>query len=167
VLIGVLVGLFILLLIAAALIAYRLASAHNQAAGRQGPGSVPTASGSPGRTGAVTSGTTGAQLVNVDCGKLRGKQYVVVRQSLMHDGFDVARADAVDTNRPLGEVVDLNPCRARKGDTITVSVSPGRTARPSPTPSASPYRSPGCGIDTPIALCSSGLPSGAVGPPGH
>ncbi len=163
VLIGVLVGLFILLLIAAALIAYRLASAHNSANGGTDRGGVSVTTGSPTRS-RTPPAATGQELVTINCDKLRGKQYVAVRQSLLTDGFDVVRADATATNRPAGEVVDLNPCRAHRGDTITVSVSLGRGDRPSPTPTAA-Y--PACGIDTPIAQCASGLPSGPVGPSGH
>jgi hypothetical protein len=165
VLIGVLVGLFILLLIAAGLVAYRLASQHNQSSGARDPGSVPATTGAP----ATATGTSGggAQLVNIDCGKLRGKQYATVWKSLTDEGFQVERNNVTGTNRPLGEVVDLSTCRARRGDTITLSVSLGRTDRPSPTPTATPSRSPGCDVATPIALCASGIPSGPAGPPGH
>ena len=121
VLIGVLVGLFILLLIAAAVIAYNLASQQNSARGRSGPGSVVTTTGS-------------VQLVDVGCGKLRGKPYATVLKSLKDNGFQVDRTDAYDAGKPLGDVVDLSPCQARRGDTITVSVSPGRIGRPSPMP---------------------------------
>jgi hypothetical protein len=106
-------------------------------------------------------------LVNIDCGKLRGKQYATVWKSLTDEGFQVERSNVTGSNRPLGEVVDLSTCRARRGDTITLSVSLGRTDRPSPTPTATPSRSPGCDVATPIALCASGIPSGPAGPPGH
>jgi hypothetical protein len=167
VLIGVLVGLFILLLIAVGLVAYRLASQHNTSNSQRDRGGVSaTMTGSPRGAGTGTADPTAGQLVDIDCGKLRGKQYTVVRQALVHADFEVARSDAADTSRPLGEVVDLSPCQARKGDTITVYVSPGRTARPNPTPSPSPHKSD-CDINTPIALCASGMPSGPVGPTGH
>jgi eukaryotic-like serine/threonine-protein kinase len=164
VLIGVAVGLFILLLIAAALFAYRLASAHNSADGRTDRGGVSATTSSSARSPGTPSAATGT--VTINCDKLRGKQYAVVQRTLYADGFDVVRTDATGTNRPAGEVVDLDPCRAHKGDTITVSVSTGRSDRPSPTPTAT-ANYPGCGIDTPIAQCASGLPSGPVGPSGH
>jgi eukaryotic-like serine/threonine-protein kinase len=127
VLIGVLVGLFILLLIAAALIAYNLASQQNSARGRSGPGSVATTTGS-------------VQLVDVGCGKLRGKPYATVLKSLTDNGFQVDRTEATDGGKPLGDVVDLSPCQAQRGDTITVAVSPGRITRPSQTSAtARPY----------------------------
>jgi hypothetical protein len=163
VLIGVLVGLFILLLIAAAVIAYNLASQQNNASGRGGAGSVATGAQAP--TPTRTSGpASGAKLVDVGCGKLRGKPYGTVLKSLTDSGFQVARIEAADAGKQVGDVVDLSPCQARPGDTITVAVSPGRT-RPSAAPAAA--ATPGCGIDTPIVSCASGLPSGSVGPYGH
>ena len=166
VLIGVLVGLFILLLIAAAVVAYRLASAHNSAAGRTDRGGASVTTSSPARSPHTPPAASGQATVAIDCGKLRGKQYTVVQRSLRDDGFEVVRADATGTNRPAGEVVDLNPCLAHKGETITVSVSLGRGDRSSPTPTAT-AKYPGCGIDLPIAQCASGLPSGPVGPSGN
>jgi hypothetical protein len=166
VLIGVLVGLFILLLIAAAVVAYQLASAHNSADGGHGQGGVPATSSPARHTPGTAPAASGQATIAIDCGKLRGKQYTVVRQSLRDGGFEVVRADATGTDRPAGEVVDLNPCRAHRGDTITVSVSLGRADRPSPTPTAT-SKNPDCDMATPIALCASGLPSGPVGPTGH
>jgi hypothetical protein len=134
--------------------------------GSRDTGSVSATTGTPRATGTgMPNG--GSQLVTIDCGKLRGKQYLTVRKSLTDDGFQVARSDVSGTNKPLGEVVDLSPCRARRGDTITLSVSLGRGDRSSPTPTAAPSGSPGCDISAPIAVCGSGLPSGPAGPSGH
>jgi hypothetical protein len=140
VLIGVLVGLFILLLIAAGVIAYRLASEHKATNSDRGTGTVSTTTGGPDQTGTATSSQGGGsgQLITIDCGRLRGRPAAAVTLTLHSQGFVVATTDAVGSRQPIGEVVSVSPCRAYRGDTITLSVSPGR-----------------------------GLPTGPVATPGH
>jgi hypothetical protein len=165
VLIGVLVGLFILLLIAAGVIAYRLASEHKATNSDRGPGSVSTTTGGPEQTGTPPPSQGGGdQLITIDCAKLRFRQAAAVSQALSSQGFVVTTTDAVGSKQPIGEVVSVSPCKAHRGDTITLSVSPGR-GRPSATPT--PQQAPSCGIDTPITLCASDLPTGPVVTPGH
>jgi serine/threonine-protein kinase len=164
VLIGVLVGLFILLLIAAGVIAYRLASEHKATSGDRGPGAVST--GDHGPTGTVTpsQGAGNDPLITIDCAKLRGRQVTTVSQTLYSQHFQVTTTDAAGSKQPFGEVVSVAPCRAHRGDTITLSVSTGR-GRPSLPPT--PQQGPSCGTDSPITLCASGLPTGPVVTPGN
>ncbi|GIH13269.1 hypothetical protein Raf01_14410 [Rugosimonospora africana] len=132
VLTGVLVGLVALLLIGAGVLAFVLASQHNND-GTPGPTDSPS---SPATTAAAppptndqpqNTPTTGSanQLVNLHCDQLIGKPYSAVARTLQDANFGVDEEE-VDGGGKSGTVLDVTPCQARPGDTIKVEVTTGK-----------------------------------------
>ncbi len=79
-----------------------------------------------GTAGTRTGGpaTTAATLTDLQCDKAKNYSYETVRKTLEDEHFKVKRQDVPG---PRGEVVDITPCQARPGDTITVKVGNGQT----------------------------------------
>jgi hypothetical protein len=164
---GVLVGLVALLLIGAGVLAFVLASRHNNDGS---PGSTasssptvsaaaPTPTGHPQNTSTADSGN---QVIDIHCNQIIGKQYDTVRGQLEDLDLGVERVDVADGGKS-GQVVDATPCQARPGDTITLKVSTGKgggdgsgggnggsgpTGRPTPSADST------CKIGGPIGNCS-------------
>jgi serine/threonine-protein kinase len=164
---GVLVGLVALLLIGAGVLAFVLASRHNN---DTSPGSTasssptasaaaPTSTGHPQNTSTADSGN---QVIDIHCNQIIGKQYDTVRGPLEDLGLGVERVDVADGGKS-GQVVDATPCQARPGDTITLKVSTGKGGGGSgggnggsgPTGRPTPSATPTCGIGVPIGNCVS------------
>jgi serine/threonine-protein kinase len=165
VLTGVLVGAVALLLIAAGVIAFVLASRHDNnatVAGTSSPTPVATSAAAPPPTAAApptTAPTTdpASKVIDVRCDQIKGQQYATVRSKLEDEGLGVVRND-VDAGGKSGVVVDAAPCEAQVGDTITLDVSTGKGGGSGPgsgrsdPPTNGPTR--GCGIGAPIPNCS-------------
>jgi eukaryotic-like serine/threonine-protein kinase len=105
VVIGIIIGLLVLLLIAGAA---WLATQHSNNNGGSSPNTSPTA----------------AQLVDVQCDKLKRLSYNSVQAELTKQGFKVARADAPGGKKD--SVADIAPCEAHPNDVITVTVYTGK-----------------------------------------
>jgi hypothetical protein len=156
VLMGLMVGLIVLLLIAAAVIAYKLTSNANSNSGGTPPPSVTTttaqATTQQTGNGQQTQSSQGTQSVNLHCDQLRGKSYDDVQKTLSREGFTVNKV-----SQPGGQknkVVDVTPCQAQQGDTITVTVSDGKTTPSTAPPSSAGQPSNGnCGIGVPVDQC--------------
>ena|GEM_PF-568320 len=104
ILIGVLVGILVLLLVAA--VAWALT--------RKTGGT-----GGAGTGGQVTTGT----LKDVGCGRLRGRSATFARQQLQQAGFTVLEVPV--NGGQQGQVKDVQPCRAATGAQITLTVATG------------------------------------------
>jgi serine/threonine-protein kinase len=153
VLIGVLVGLIALLLIGAGVIAYVITSNS----GDPNTGGTQTATTGPtGPTGPPPTQNTGGtqdQQVGIACAQLIGEPYDAVKETLGEQGFKVRKVDA---KGPKDQVMTIDPCQGKRGDTITVGVGNNKgqgNSTPTGTPSAT--NGPTCGIGAPIGGCAS------------
>ncbi len=143
---GVVVGLAVLLVLTT-LGTLALMNKHNTP-----PNNSPNAATSQQNGGAPPASTPSpaAQLVDLQCNALKGRDAQYVKEKLQAQGFNVV--DATQTaGGKKGRVADISPCQAVRGATIAVSVYAGR---------GDSGESPGntvpslvCGIGAPV-LCS-------------
>jgi serine/threonine-protein kinase len=124
-------------------------------ANRSGSGAVASTSGQA-TTAAPTS--AGAKLIDVNCAAAKGKPSRTVETKLRSLGLKVKEVTE-DAGGRRGDVVDVAPCQAAKGDTVTVTVDTGRQPSDA-TPTVEPTSGGPTGTANP-----SGSPCGVIGVP--
>jgi eukaryotic-like serine/threonine-protein kinase len=155
VILGVLIGALVLLLLVCGG-GWLLMHNSNNAGGTGGPTptSAPQSSARPSPT---------AQLIPIDCiNAKRNHTYEDVRRVLAQQGFKVVRQD-VPGKKNI--VVEVTPCEAARGDTVTVKVGNGQPAgAPTDTATSGNGGGGGGGDASPSPSC----PPGGIGvPPGR
>jgi serine/threonine-protein kinase len=158
VILGVLVGALVLLLLVCG---GGWLLTHQSSNGATGPGSSPTPTGVPATT-ARPSPT--ARLIPIDCEHAKqGHSFEQVRKVLVEQGFKVVRQD-VPGRRNI--VVEVTPCEAARGDTVTVKVGNGQATGAPTTDSTTGGGGGGGGGDaSPTPSCPP-LAPGVVPPDG-
>jgi hypothetical protein len=99
------------------------------------PTTAPANTGTPaGNTGGPSASSSG-QLVSTFCEDAKGRQYSTVERILKRDGFKPKRQDVPG---PKDIVIELTPCQAVRGSTVTVKVGNGQPSSGSGNGGASP-----------------------------
>jgi hypothetical protein len=137
---------------------------HNSGNNAANSGSTPTAN----KTTSQPSPTLTGPLIDNKCDLAKGATFERVRDVLQGMGFKVQRQDVAG---PRDKVVEVTPCQAPKGATITVKVGNGQ-AGGGTTPGASPsgdngnpgpggggLPGPACSFGIGGGICQSGGPS--------
>lgn len=79
------------------------------------------------------SRSAAGDLITLNCEQYKGQQRLVVETKIRQKGFKV-RIEMVDAGGRINEVVDVTPCQAYVGDTITIKVSTGNSDAQSSEP---------------------------------
>jgi hypothetical protein len=147
VLLGVLLGVFVLLLCVGG--GYLLFSGNNKK-DKGGAASQTTAAQTTQTTEqapATTAAPTG-RLINIPCNRLKGQQYDKVEKALVVDNhFKVKKVEQAGGKE--GEVLNVEPCAAPRGSEITVTVATG--------PGGGASSTSGPGGTEPTPACIGGL----------
>jgi hypothetical protein len=153
---GVLVGLVALLVIGG-IGAWALLGNHKSIGNTPGgSGGVTTTQSGAGQTG----GQTNADLVDLQCNSLVGKNVQPVEKQLVQQGFTVKRVSRAGGHK--GRVVAVSPCpTAPRGSEVTLVVATGADGGDNPTGGPSSAPSCGIGIGANVSCTSAGPQSDA------
>jgi eukaryotic-like serine/threonine-protein kinase len=117
--------------------------------GNGGPGVGTSAQPGAGQQGAGTP--TGNELVDLQCDTLIGDRYQTVETKLARQGFKIKRVARSGGRK--GRVVDVSPCSAAPGSTVTLYISTGQGGSGGNT--TGPSAPPSCGtIGAPLECAS-------------
>jgi hypothetical protein len=153
IILGILIGVLVLLLLIG--IAYAINRSHNSAGNRPNGSGGSTATHQATSTGTVRAS---GNLVAIPCSDLKKRTPAQAKKTLEENGFTVQTVQV--TGGKAGEIADISPCQARRGDTITVAVATGKGGTPSSAPA-----SQNCGgIGAPIAGCPSASAAASASP---